>query len=58
MRPDRSARGITEGPDPREMLFERLEWRYGSARAQSIFDGEEPEANADIAKWRALGGGR
>lgn len=37
------------------VTFEHLKARYGAERAQLILDGKDDDANADLAKWRALG---
>jgi hypothetical protein len=36
-------------------FWERLVSRYGPSRAKAIYTGRDPEANADLAKWRNLG---
>jgi hypothetical protein len=36
----------------------RLIWAHGYDRALEIFAGRDEETNADIAKWRSLGGER
>ena len=36
----------------------RLVWLYGEERAAAIMLYRDPEANADLAAWNALGSGR
>ena len=35
-----------------------LNWLYGPERTTEILAGRDPQSNADLAKWRGLGGFR
>jgi hypothetical protein len=39
-------------------LGRRLRWFHGLTRTASILVGNDPETNADLAKWRNLGQGK
>lgn len=41
--------------DQREMLRERLRWRYGIDHAARILSGQDETANADLRAWNNLG---
>lgn len=40
----------------RDFTYRRLAWLYGEQRAYQIYSGRDPETQADIAAWNALGG--
>ena len=42
----------------RQDLYTRLKARYGEERANLILTDRDPEANADIQRWRQLGSKR
>lgn len=43
------------GHDWEAHTLDRLTWRYGPERARAIFNGEDPQANADQLAWASLG---
>lgn len=44
-----------EEPFSQQVTWARLVECYGYQRAQLICQGRDPQTNADIAAWRALG---
>lgn len=60
----RSYKAAPQSPKPKvretydDMTRRRLAWKYGDARASQIIAGEDPNTNADIARWRAIGSRR
>jgi hypothetical protein len=45
-------------PEDRQQVYRNLKARYGEERANLILTDRDPEANADIQKWRQLGSKR
>lgn len=46
---------VHEGHYWKAHTFDRLAFIYGHARAQQIMGGNDPDTQADVARWNALG---
>lgn len=52
---ERAAHDLAHGYARDSGLRARLSWAHGSERAAKIIAGEDLQAAADLAAWRALG---
>lgn len=48
---------INDTAAARAALSAKLAWQYGPDRAMAILAGTDPQTQADIARWNALGSG-